>query len=222
MGRMFFLWHGVFYFASISDYRNMKIVLAFLLLFFFSIFAQAQKGQQLSLDLNRSFHGTGDMQGLGFAVEYGHYLTQRLELTTGVAATVHHDVFPLRLTNFSEPVDASFRIVTAGLQWQGQVNYAPLRTKHHEARLGAGPVVRYQSSSLPNIYGRTTIPNYPEPVFTFRHSEKQNLLTLGYQVALSYAYTLRSRFFIGGKMSFQNDTNGDVITQYGLRIGKRF
>jgi hypothetical protein len=102
------------------------------------------------------------------------------------------------------------------------VHFAPLRTKNHEAKLGAGPVVRYQSSSYPNIYGTTTLPNFPKPVFTFRHYEEQNMLTFGYQVAVSYAYTLRSRFFIGGKMSFQNDTNGDVITQYGLRVGKRF
>jgi hypothetical protein len=48
------------------------------------------------------------------------------------------------------------------------------------------------------------------------------MVTAGYLVALSYSYTFPKRLFLGLKASFQNDTNGDVITQYGLRIGKRF
>jgi hypothetical protein len=97
----------------------MRVFFILFLLFSFSFFAQAQNGQQPSLDLNRSFQGTGDMRGLGFAVEYGRYISRKLELTTGVAANVHHNSFPLLLNHFGQLVDASFRMVTAGLQWQG-------------------------------------------------------------------------------------------------------
>ena len=115
-------------------------------------------------------------------------------------------------------------MVTGGIQLNGQANYAPLHSKAHELKVGMGPVLRYQSSSASGGYGVTFPPaiNYPEPVFTFRQVEDQNIVTVGYLVAVSYAYTFRGQFFIGAKASFQNDSNADVITQYGLRIGKRF
>jgi hypothetical protein len=202
----------------------MKLYYTIFLLSLFRLSAQAQNKQQISIDLNRSFHGTGDMRGLGFTAEYGNYIGKRVELTAGIGANVHHDAFTLLLTQFGQTVDASYRMVTGGLQLNGQVNYAPLQSKAHELKLGAGPVVRYQSSSASGGYGITFPPaiNYPEPVFTFRQVEDQNILTVGYLVAVSYAYTFRGKFLIGAKASFQNDTNSDVITQYGLRIGKRF
>ena len=194
-------------------------------LIFFSFLAQAQPKQQLSLNLNRSIHGSGDMPGFGFAVEYGSYAGTRLELTTGVAANVHNDHYPLLVSTPSgRTADASYRMVTAGMQLQGQANLALLRTTAHEFKLGLGPVLRYQSSSASGGYGAIYPPaiDYPEPVFTFRQTEKQNMITLGYLAALSYAYTFPKRFFLGAKASFQNDTNADVIMQYGLHIGKRF
>lgn len=188
----------------------------------FSLFVQAQTIQQVSLDLNRSFHGTGDLRGLGFGVEYGHYFAKRLELTAGVGANVHHDEQKVLLNQFGETTDASYRMVTGGLQLNGQVNFAFLHTKAHEFKMGLGPVVRYQSSSASGGYSILTFTSYPEPVFTFRQFEEQNIVTAGYLASVSYSVTFPGRFFIGAKASFQNDTNADVITQYGLRIGKRF
>ena len=195
---------------------------------FFSVLTalvvQAQIQQQISLDLNRSFHGTGDMRGLGFAVEYGSFLTKRLELAGGVAANVHHDAYTLLIAPLGRTVDASYRMVTGGLQLAGQANFTPLRTPAHELKIGAGPVFRYQSSSASGGYSLTNPPatSYPEPFFTFRQVEDQNIFTVGYQGSLVYSFTLPNRIFIGARASFQNDTNADVITQYGLRIGKRF
>lgn len=186
-----------------------------------SLFAQ---NRQLSLDLNRSFHGTGDMQGLGFAAEYGKFIKPKLEWTGNVGANIYHDQFKLLLDYGSGPVDASYRMVTAGLQLGSQLWLAPLHTATNEVRIGAGPFLRYQSSNAAGGYGITfpAATGYPEPVFTFRNTEDQTLVTAGYQVSLSYAYTFARRFFIGAKASFQNDTNADVITQYGLRLGRRF
>lgn len=206
-------------FTTNTTFMKSGIIFFLLLL---SFFGQAQNKQQISLHLNRSFHGTGDMEGVGFAAEYGRYLTNHLELTSGIASNVHHKASPVILTRFNPPIDASFRMVTAGLQWQSNLSFVPLHTRKHEAKLGAGPIVRYQSSSHPDVYARTTFTNYPEPVFTFRHNEKQNVVTAGYQVALSYAFTFTNRWLLGIAASFQNDTNSDVISQYGIRLGKRF
>lgn len=200
----------------------MKYCLTLLLFLSVGTFAQAQNKKQISLDLNRSFHGTGDLRGLGFAVEYGHYFSKRFEITGGVATNVHHDVYPLLLNQSGQIIDASYRMVTGGLQLNGQANIAPLHTSRHEVKLGIGPVVRYQSSSASGGYDVISATNYPEPVFTFRQYEKQNMVTLGYLTTVSYSFTFPGQILIGAKASFQNDTNADVITQYGLRIGKRF
>ena len=178
--------------------------------------------QQISVDLNRSFHGTGDMKGLGFAVDYGTYISKRVELAAGLSANVHHDAYTLMESQVGAPADASYRMVTGGLQLNGLLSYAPLHTNRHEFKLGAGPVLRYQSSNASGAYGIVWGNAYPEPTFYFRQYEDQNMVTAGYQVALSYSYTFPNQFLIGAKASFQNDTNADVITQYGLRIGKRF
>ena len=185
---------------------------------------QAQTRQQVSLDLNRSFHGTGDMRGVGFAIEYGRYVSRKLELTGGLSTNLHHDVFPLYVTDLGQVRDASYRMVTGGIQFNGVANYAPLHTTAHELKVGVGTLLRYQVSSVADSYGiyYPAATNFPEPVFSFRNSEDQKLFTIGYQVAVSYAYTFPGRYFLGAKASFQNDSNADVITQYGLRIGKRF
>lgn len=200
----------------------MKFWIPLFLLLHLGFLTTAQNKKQFSLDLSRSFHGTGDMRGAGFAVEYGSYLGRRLELTAGIGANLHHAEETLLLTQSGRTTDASFRMVTGGLQLHAQANLAPLHTRAHELKLGLGPVLRYQSSSRPDVYGITWEPNYPEPFFTFRNYEAQNLVTLGYLCSVSYSFTLPRRFLVGAKASFQNDTNADVITQYGLRIGKRF
>jgi hypothetical protein len=184
----------------------------------------AQYKRQLSVDLNRSFHGTGDMRGVGFAVEYGRYLARKLEITGSIGSNIHHDQYPLFLSMGGSEIDASYRMVTAGIQLAGQAHFAPLRTNDHEFKIGLGPLLRYQSSSASGGYGvmSPTATSFPEPVFTFRQIEEQNMVTLGFLASVSYTFSFNSRFFVGAKASLQDDTNGEVITQYGLRIGKRF
>ena len=48
------------------------------------------------------------------------------------------------------------------------------------------------------------------------------LETLGYVAELSYTFVTGKNLLLGIKAGFQNDTNGDVITYYGIIIGKKF
>lgn len=206
----------------------MKRWLPFVLFLFSAqvLFAQRHlASRSVWINGERSLHGSGDLSGILFSVGYGKYIRKRWEVSGAATTTIHNGSYPLIVTdNGMEPMDASFRYTTAGLQAEGLVGFAPIRNRHHEFKLAAGPLVRYQSSSYPDEYGITypIVTNYPEPVFTFRNLEKQNMITAGYKVALSYAYTFRNRLFTGLKINFQNDTNGDVITGYGLVLGKRF
>jgi hypothetical protein len=90
-------------------------------------------------------------------------------------------------------------------------------------KVQGGSFIRFQSSSASGGYGVTYPPaiNYPEPVFTFRQIEKQNMFTVGYVAELSYLYITEKNLLLGAKAGFQNDTNGDVISYYGVFIGKK-
>ncbi len=180
--------------------------------------------RQISIVGGRSFHGTGDQRGLLFSVEYGKYFKKRWELSGGFSSTIHsRETLLFVYYSNAEPIDASYRSTTAGLQFNTLISFAPVRSKHHEVKIGAGGLLRYQSDSYAS-YGMYFPPanNFPEPFFTFRNFGKQNTFNAGYLVDVVYAYTLRKNILIGAKLGFQNDTNGDVLTNYGLRIGKRF
>jgi hypothetical protein len=58
--------------------------------------------------------------------------------------------------------------------------------------------------------------------YSFIQMQKQLMHLAGYLVELGYAYTFKNNMLISTKAGFQNDTNGDVLTNYGIRVGKRF
>jgi hypothetical protein len=201
-----------------------KILLILLTVFIYSAGITAQKNIQNNIQLYfaRSFHGTGDLPGVYFAAEYAHFLKDRVEISGNITSTIHWGSFGLLVSGPSGSFDGSFRYVTAGLQAGGKLGLAILNFSRHLVKVQGGSFIRYQSSSLPDVYGVTFPPaiNYPEPVFTFRNEEKQNILTLGYVAELSYTYITAKKLMLGIKAGFQNDTNGDVITYYGIIIGK--
>ena len=201
---------------------------AFLLLIFFSALSQENKSlppsQQISISSGRSFHGSGDQRGVLFSVEYGKYFRKRWEISGGFSTTIHSNetLLLLHYPN-AETIDASYRSTTAGLQFNTVLSFAPVRSKHHEVKIGAGGLFRYQSDSYSSngIYFPPSN-NFPEPFFTFRNNSKQNTFNAGYIVQVGYAYTFKNNILLGIKAGFQNDTNADVLTNYGFRVGKRF
>ena len=183
-----------------------------------SLFAQ---NRQASFDLSGSLHGSGDLLGLGVSVEYGKYIKHRLEWTGNLTTTIHSDADEALVNSGFRQRDASYRQVTAGLQLGSQLWFASLRTASNEIKIGAGALLRYQSSNAGGGYVVYVLPG-PDIAYSFYNNEKQNLLSPGYQLSVAYAHTFSKNFFIGVKASLQNDTNADIITQAGLRVGKRF
>ena len=188
--------------------------------------SQTQKfpANNIQISFSKSFHGSGDLRGILFSVGYGHYFKKRLEISGNISTTIHNGESGLLLLTPQGEVDASVRFVTAGLQANPEIGFAILRLKRHELKFQAGGIFRYQSSSLPDVYSIyfPASTGFPEPVYTFRQFEKQKIFTLGYSSNLSYTFTTGKNLMLGIKAGFQNDTNGDVITHFGLIIGKRF
>ena len=203
--------------------KNLPILLFVFIFISPDVPAQKKSKNNFSLYFGRSKHGTGDLSGICFTAEYGHFINRKLEISGNISSTVHWGSFGLFLNYPTESFDASFRYATAGLQAGSKLGFAFLNQPNHILKVQGGAFIRYQSSSLPNQYGVTFPPsiNYPEPVFTFRHEERQNIFTVGYGVDVSYAYVTARQWILGAKAGFQNDTNGDVITCYGIVLGKR-
>jgi len=198
------------------------------LFFAFIYFSADTIGQEnlknnFQLYLARSFHGTGDLRGINFTGEYGHLLSKRFDISGNITSTIHWGSFGLIVNSPSGSFDGSFRYVTAGLQAGSKLGFAVLNLQHHIVKIQGGLFVRFQSSSYPDSYSVTFPPpvNYPEPFYTFRNEEKQNIFTLGYVAELSYAFITGKNMLLGAKAGFQNDTNADVISYYGIFIGKK-
>lgn len=173
-----------------------------------------------------STHGTGDLKGISFGTSYTHYLKKKWSLEHYFKGTLHDGEDEYFYTWPGGQIkDGSVRENTSGFQIGSTIKYSFLRIKQHEFGFGAGPLLRYQSSSLgDNGYSvrRITQPGYTEVLIQFDNQSPQRRYTLGYIGELSYNFTLNKGWMIGANAAFQNDTNADAITHLGFMIGKRF
>jgi len=203
--------------------KSFLLILLSALIFSADSIAQKNPGNNIQFYFAKSFHGTGDLSGILFSVEYGHYFKKRLEFSGNITTTIHWGSYGLFVTNQFGTFDESFRYGTAGIQAGSKLGYAILNFPHHLLKFQGGSFIRFQSSSFPDMYGVTfPSPNsYPEPFFTFRNEEKQNIFTIGYLADLSYTFMTKKNLLLGAKIGFQNDTNGDVITHYGVFVGRK-
>jgi len=216
-------------FLFLVKFIFMRSIFTFLSFLLISLHAKSQDksvspSRNISISGGRSFHGSGDQRGVQLSAEYGKYFKKKLEWSAGFASAIHSDE-TLLLLNYpnAETIDASYRTTTAGIQFYSLISFAPVHSLHHEVKISGGGLVRYQSDSYSG-YGIYFPPtnNFPEPFFTFRNNDKQNTINAGYLVELGYAYTFKNNMLISTKAGFQNDTNGDVLTNYCIRVGKRF
>jgi hypothetical protein len=204
----------------------MKHILTFLLLLAgTAVLAQYKSSNRyLQLGLGYSTHGTGDMKGVSFFCEYGKSLGKRTELGANIKSTIHGDAFQVTI-NWPDGSkdDASLRYSNAGLQAGPVFGYRLLQSSHYQFKIQAGAFARYQNSTFPSQYSFfiDQSAGIPRPTFEFSHDDKQNTFAAGYSVDLSYNFITTRKMMLGLKAGFQNDTNGDVITQVCLTVGKR-
>ena len=203
----------------------MKKIFSVALLFSCVHIGIAQKNSDaLLLSGGKSWHGTGDFDGVIAGVDYVYTFHKRLDLSTGLVTTIHWGRdrdFNSYSTNTSRQ-DRQLRFTVAGLQLAPVLNFTLLYTSVIQLKIGAGPMLRFQSSAYPDIYASYQDPSvFPEPFYTLDYREKQNIITAGYTVNAIVTAHVSPKFLTGLKASFQNDTNGDVITSISLLIGKR-
>ncbi|HMK19025.1 MAG TPA: hypothetical protein VK492_12550 [Chitinophagaceae bacterium] len=202
----------------------MKKVLLLTTCYLFSIALTAQEtSNSIQLSGGKSWHGTGDLNGIIVDVSYKHQLKKRIDLTSGIATTIHYgkDNGFNYLSPGSSPEERLINFTTAGIQLNSIINYSLIYSRDNQLKAGAGLVLRYQSSSRPDSYSYYQDPSiFPEPFYVFYNTEKQNIFTAGYTFGLSFLTKISSNYEIGLKAFFQNDTNADAITYISLIIGR--
>lgn len=186
----------------------------------------AQKGSRFFvLDINRSVHGSGDLPGILTDVRYVNTKGKKTAWYGELGGTVNNgrDYFFYK-DDSGNPKSTSIRYVTAGIQLGAGFRYSPLKSSN-EISIQAGPIVRYQSSSLPFLVSTYYPPfvNTTFPVHSFDQGEdKMETIALGAKLRIAYSYTFKKGFLAGINGNYQTDTNADAIYSYGITVGKAF
>lgn len=170
----------------------------------------------IELNAGPSGYGTGDL--LGLFVDFSHInrFTKYLGLVAGLSSTMHY-----RSELPYNPYDRNpDYYTTAGLQLSACLRFSFDLARAHELHIFAGPMVRFQANSLPEISTVIIDPYATDISRKYRFEfHPQTSLTPGYLFAVGYTATIKSKVRLGGKLYFQNDTRGDVITGITPSIG---
>lgn len=193
----------------------MKKISCFAVLYLFAsiLFAQIEKNK-INIAAGPSLHGTGDMKGLMVSVMYEHQFIKRFSLANGITTTIHHRKYD---SYGSAPENMNMNFTTAGIQFNSFGSYHLVSNRDTKLSAYAGALLRFQSTSLPSVYGYTQDPSvYPEPFYTVRYDENPNTISPGYGFGLSLKSRIAPKYFLGITAGFQNDTRGDAITAISL------
>ncbi len=208
----------------------MKTITTLVLLFFF-FSASAQTNQKfdqsfVNLTAGRSTHGTGDMKGISQKITYGKYFRKKLLWSVSVGASIHDGSLRSSTTQSDGTVlDHSFRYTAGGIQTSVGLGYSFIKTKRNELGLKVDGILRYQSSSyfdqLFIVFDPQTT-GIPYPATYIINTSPQKTYAIGVSPELFYNHSIGKSLFLGATANFQADTNGDVITNLSISIGKRF
>lgn len=192
--------------------------------FFASSQSTAPK-KHIQLTAGTSFNGTGDIRGFAFNTEYGQSIKKKLSWYFGIGGTIHDKTEPIFYTDQSgNSIDGSVRATTAGFQTTGLLSYSIFRNEDHDSFLRAGPLLRYQSTSYWDELGvfQPAGTGLPFPVVAFVNTSPQRTFAIGGAVQIGYAYSINKKISLGLLGGFQLDSNGDVLRNALISIGRRF
>jgi hypothetical protein len=174
-----------------------------------------------------SKHGSGDMTGIVFGASYTRYLTKKFSLNYDLRGTINYDKHEYEYIHqpSGTRTDASVRFTTAGVQLGVNAQLSVVRSLQHEVIISLGAFGRYQSASNGSdgysAYppGATGMPAY---LIGYDNRTQQNTFAAGGLLQFQYNFTFRNNLFAGVVGGLQTDTNGELIPQAGLTIGRRF
>lgn len=194
-----------------------SFVVLFLSLFLQSrqTLAQLPKFRSLLFNAGMGFHGSGDLLGGAGHFGYEHQVAGRFSLRYQLGATFHGgSAYGFTFEDdFVRSVPMYF--VTAGVQSAALAVLHVGGVRRQWFNITAGPLLRFQLNSYPEIYSYSYNP--PRSYGSYTISKiVPSIFTLGYKVQLESHLVHLKKLSLGLGASFQNDTNGDAITNVSL------
>lgn len=189
------------------------------------LFAQTspQYNKSVFFSAGASRAGSGDAGG--FYIKLGaQKKVKRWNFSISQSTTIHDGSHPI----FFEIApgimnDGSIKYSVTGVEVTPVVGYSIVASPVHDLQLGLGAVLRYQSNgdndSYVLFYPAAT--GFPVPVLYFTNNTPIRTIAIGPVAQISYDFALESRLILGLQGSFQLDSNGDNLANYGMRIGYR-
>lgn len=210
-------------------FKMMSVPIGTLLLVSVSVLqikAQQLKQSSLLLEGGFSTHGSGDYFGGAGNVSYEKNVNKFFSTRYQLGVTIHGgSAFGYTLTNgFARSVPMYF--VTAGVQTAGLFVFHATGVQYQWLNIMAGPLVRYQLSGSPDSYQYyNTLTQYNpllrDGYYVIREINP-HVFTLGYRVVLESQWINTPNFSFGIQAGFQNDTNGDVLTNLGIVLSRKW
>lgn len=204
-----------------------RFLFIFSILFVTSIFSQqTTKKSNLEAHFNWARHGTGDINGFLYGVNYQQNFGKKIYWVVGFEGTFHDDPqgVPLSFEYQGKTFNSDIRYVIAGMQLIGGVKYNLIQSDKHSVGVSIFTLLRYQADSINDVivtsYPANT--NLPIPVRILINEEPSRTFAVGGIIRLHYSYTFGKNFYAGIQAGFQADTNEDNIIQAGLKFGKTF
>ena len=153
-----------------------------------------------------SHHYRDGLNGFGFGGEYGKSFRSRYRWIASLDGTYHFGTkyIPGRFLNNAPPQ----HLISAGVNGSFLLQPSIFRTLHHDLAVGAGVLLRFETSNEPRHLG-TGI-------------DRPTRLEPGYRFRLVYDYTFTNRVLLGVQYDWINPFGYAVISYAGLRVGKRF
>jgi hypothetical protein len=172
-------------------------------------------------------HGSGDMKGIVFGMEYLKYVKQRTSLCFSMRGTINGDKTTILFTDpfINKVQDASVRSTTAGVQLAVVPGIDLVQKQKHRIRFSLGPLARYQSASNGSDGFSIITPNvtaYPRVLIEYDNRSPQHTYAFGGIAQVQYDLMISSKMHAGLFAAFQTDTNGDAIVHMGVAVGRSF
>ncbi len=206
---------------------KLKTCLVVLILIPLTLLAQNKEPSYAIFNFGGSFTGTGDIYGFQYGITYReHFEEKQLYWSIGFEGTLHdtESIDYIFEDENGNELEGKSRHVTGGLQLVGTMGYDILKNPNHDLGLAIGPIIRYQSSSLPDMVEirYPALTGLPLPVKIETFTEPAKTFAIGAALKVNYYYLFENNFLIGFIGGFQLDTNGDTISYISLSAGKRF
>jgi hypothetical protein len=188
-----------------------------------AVFSHAQLENKIGIFGAYSGHGVEDLTGFKVSAYHEHAFNPGISMLNGFSTSIHWG----KNNGFNNinpgvtPENYLMKFTTAGFQLQSSLQAYIIKGKVFNFSFDAGPIIRFQSSSVPEIYGfHQNADYYPEPFYVISDNSTANSLAVGYDIGVTVRKKLDEKIYMGIRASYQNDSQANSIFSVGLIFEK--